>query len=190
MGSEVSDDLVAALRELVANHGAEQVRKALNVATKRKPGPRKIEDIKLAVPFLELEGLEWLLGADLLKRGRQAQMARRVLEVSPPQHSEEAGRKRLEAKLRKIRVPGAIMLGLVKAVERAPLSLLIDKLAEALDLAPAYSPIIGQIVGQVDDAMLLHRKLIGEPDPEMSLRAIVDACHAKRFRGLGSPLSQ
>lgn len=200
MGSEVSDDLVAALRELVANHGAEQVRKALSVATKRKRGRPRIDDLKFASPFIELEGLEWLLGADLTTRGRQAKMVRRILQISPSRQSLEGDRKRIEDKLRDYRVPASIILGLSKAINQAPLSLLIDKLGEALHLMPRLRPIISWIAEVIDQALLIHRSLIGEPDPGMSLRAIIDDRQAKRaimdaseanqFRGLGQPPAQ
>lgn len=200
MGSEASDDLVAALRELVANHGAEQVRKALNVATKRKRGRPRIDDIKFASPFIELEGLEWLLGADITTRGRQAKMVRRILQISPPQQSLEGDRKRIEDKLRDYRVPASILMGLRKAINKAPLSLLIDKTREAFHLIPKLRPIISRIAEDIDQVLVIHRGLIGEPDPDMSLRAIIDACQAKRAimaaseanqsRGLGHPPAQ
>lgn len=177
--------LVKAIKALAKTFGANVVRDAVASSLPAKTGRPEIDDLTLARPLLEAEAEEWRNDADLKSHGRQQRMAN-AAGATRPGHSRESTIKRVRDKLAKKRIPAVVMLALPESIDTAPIDVLLRKVEEAYHLAPTLTPLLDVLISQVEDALLHHRALIGEPTPDLSLKAMLTEVGQVMGSGIGA----
>lgn len=169
-GPTVDDDV----RRLIQRYGAEKVKEATRRLTAQKRGRKKLPDMSELQPFIEQDARIWLEGGDPFAERSNYAIAKELADAKPG-HDHASTMQRLERKLGRGRYTRRWYM-LVTAMQSSqadyPYERHLAAIRALMELDPDGPWNLGleMAEGKVTD----YRRLIGEPDPSMTMEQITE----------------